>query len=237
MKLLTTGNPKTMKGTKENYHTAILHLAPHESAGIKTQGGQTLNVCPYAVNCQDICLNYSGRGGIGDPEVNKIQLARRARTELWFNDRIKFLDQLRGELEREIKKADKLGMKFAFRPNGTSDLPGIGTWAAETFPSIQVYDYTKIPHPWLRARENYHLTFSFDGDNWEACQAALNHGVNVAVVFNEKGDLPRSFRKYRVLDGDETDLRFLDRAPSIVGLRAKGPAKKDQGVFTIKEVA
>lgn len=235
MDLITTSNPKTMKGEQYNYHTAVLHLSPHTSAGIKTASGEELNVCPFAINCPDICLNYSGRGGIGDPEVNKIQIARRRRTEMWFYDRAGFLKQLGSEIEREMRKAARLDMDFAFRPNGTSDLPGLGSWAAETFPSIQVYDYTKIPHPWLRARDNYHLTFSYDGDNWEECQAALNHGINVAVVFH--GEFPKTFMKYRVINGDESDLRFRDPSPRIIALKAKGPAKKDQGVFTIKEVA
>ena len=232
MQLLTIGNPKTLKGEKFNYHTAILHLSPFTSANIKTRSGNLLNVCPYAVNCTDICLNYSGRGGIGDPEVNRIQIARRSRTEMFHNKKRDFFDQLKRELLKEIEKSEQLGMSFAFRPNGTSDLPVIGAWAARKFPKMQVYDYTKIPNPWKRAQrfDNYHLTFSYDGSNWEECQKSLDKGINVAVVF--KSDLPAEFRGYPVLDGDESDLRFLDQFPAIVGLRAKGPAKKNGGIFT-----
>ncbi len=50
------------------------------------------------------------------------------------------------------------------------------------------------------------------------------HGV--AVVVDKKSDL--------FLDGTETDLRFLDPRNVIVGLLAKGKAKKDLSGFTVQ---
>jgi hypothetical protein len=37
----------------------------------------------------------------------------------------------------------------------------------------------------------------------------------------------------RVIDGDRTDLRFLDPSGVIVGLYAKGNAKKDTSGFVV----
>ena len=59
-------------------------------------------------------------------------------------------------------------------------------------------------------------------------------GVNVAVVFRK--ELPSTWNNVEVIDGDKTDLRFLDGRGKIVGLTAKGDAKKDQSGF-VQEVA
>jgi hypothetical protein len=232
MELLTKENPKTVKGRKQGYETVILHLAPHTSAGIITQGGELFNACPFAGNCIEPCLNYSGHGGMGDPDTNNVQIARRQRTKLFFHNPDLFYEMLRSEITRAIKRATKQGRKLAIRPNGTSDIPAIGRWVAEQFPNTQVYDYTKIPQPWKRVRSNYHLTFSWEGNNWDECKDALDHGINVALPYG--GDMPEEFRGYRVIDGDESDLRFNDPHPVMVGLSAKGPAKKDASGFVVR---
>jgi len=54
--------------------------------------------------------------------------------------------------------------------------------------------------------------------------------MNVAAVFNE---LPSEWMGLPVIDGDEHDLRFKDPKPCIVGLLAKGSAKKDDSGFVI----
>lgn len=45
--------------------------------------------------------------------------------------------------------------------------------------------------------------------------------------------LPTSYMGYPVINGDETDLRFLDQKPCIVGLTAKGKAKYDTSGFCV----
>ena len=48
-------NPKTIKGQKYKYMTAILYLAPARTSGF--------NVCPLAsAGCKASCLNTAGRG-------------------------------------------------------------------------------------------------------------------------------------------------------------------------------
>lgn len=62
---------------------------------------------------------------------------------------------------------------------------------------------------------------------------SIKHNVNLAVVFDQ---LPEIWNGVRVLNGDLSDLRFLDNA-GIVGLRAKGGAKKDNSGFVQKLIA
>jgi hypothetical protein len=104
----------------------------------------------------------------------------------------------------------------------------------EYFRDVQFYDYTKRPRAAVRNdHRNYHITFSDSGDNQEHIDSQLNH-TNIATVFFGKV-LPEIFKGKRVINGDESDLRFLDPKGVIVGLLAKGKAKKDTLGFS-KEV-
>jgi hypothetical protein len=53
----------------------------------------------------------------------------------------------------------------------------------------------------------------------------------VAAVFSE---LPETYLGKPVINGDESDLRFLDAQGVIVGLVAKGKAKKDKSGFVVQ---
>ena len=46
----------------------------------------------------------------------------------------------------------------------------------------------------------------------------LSKGHNVAVVFDE---VPETYKGYKVINGDESDLRFTDEKNVIVGLKYK----------------
>jgi hypothetical protein len=233
--LLTLGNPKTAKGEKEGYLTAIMHLSPSD-------GSSVINVCPHATGpCIAACLNKSGRGGIaldGDG-INAIQAARIRRTRYFKRDRAGFMRDLAEEIRAHEKRAARHGLKPAVRLNGTSDLPFERLPHPDTqmplpimFAGVRFYDYTKWPLNLREASDSYHLTFSLSDDPRSESRAgdALRLGTNVAVVFAvKKGqDLPASYAldgiDAQVVDGDTTDLRFLDPAGVIVGLRAKGPA-------------
>jgi len=106
----------------------------------------------------------------------------------------------------------------------------------EQFPEIQFYDYTKIvKRAYAKLPDNYHLTLSYSEADMEYAdsvyQAVLDTGINMAVVFRDK--LPKTFRGLRVIDGDKDDLRFLDPKGVVVGLKAKGAAKRDKSGFVI----
>ena len=76
---------------------------------------------------------------------------------------------------------------------------------------------------------NYHLTFSRSEHNDSLCDMVLQMGGNVAVVF--RNQLPKTWKGFEVVNGDENDLRFLDKKGVVVGLIEKGLAKKDKTGF------
>lgn len=235
MKLLTPAfaNAKTAKSIIkfDNYLSSILHLAPSTLSGI-------VNTCPFASEgCKAACLNTAGRG-----RFDSIQQARINKTVRLVKDRENFLNDLYKDHVSLSKKAAKNGKKAVSRLNGTSDLQ----WEHikikdnknifELFPDIQFYDYTKnikrVKALAAKPITNYNLTFSASESNWDSCLEALALGTNVAVVFDV---IPEMYQNITVINGDDHDLRFLDRQGGvIVGLKAKGKAKHDQSGFVKK---
>jgi hypothetical protein len=220
MKLLTTKNHKIVKGEKLGYLTGILHLAPGSISGYE--------VCPKrSSGCTHSCLFMSGMG-----VFSTVQAARIKKTKEFFENRTVFLEQLKKDIEALKKKADKLQMKTAVRLNGTSDIEWTRFGIMEEFPDIQFYDYTKVPNRLTKANpSNYYLTFSLSENNLTESMAMLKLGWNVAAVF--RNDIPSEWNGYQVINGDESDVRFLDPQGVVVGLKAKGKAKKDKTGFVI----
>jgi len=231
MELLSTGNPKLLKGQKKGYMSFVLHLAPANLSG--------KNTCPKATaGCKASCLNTAGRGGIfkKGESTNVIQQARIRKTNFFFENRRDFLNQLTVDILRAIKKAEKANMIPVFRLNGTSDISwekyevAVGKNIFQMFPEVQFYDYTKINNRKVSHIKNYHLTFSKADGNDIDVRLAVSNGLNVAAVFR---DVPETYLGRPVINGDDTDLRFLDPKGVIVGLKAKGKAKKDTTGFVI----
>ena len=223
--LITSGDAKTIKGEKLGYRTGILYLAPAKESGV-------INVCPSAsLGCMAMCLNTAGRG-----QMQMVQKVRIARTLFLKENPKAFQKQLESEVEKVINSARKASMIPAFRVNGTSDLPKLALPLVEKFKDVQFYDYTKLPKAWTRIQDNYDITFSRSETNEKECLDALAHGINVAVVFStKKGEkLPDEYLGHEVINGDEHDLRFLDKKGVIVGLTAKGKAKKDTSGFVVR---
>jgi len=230
MKILSTGNPKLLKGEKKGYLSFVLHLAPADLSGKE--------VCPKrTAGCSAACLNTAGRGGIykKGESTNVIQQARIRKTKSFFENRDQFMSDLVSDIKLGIKQAEKKGMIPAFRLNGTSDLSWEkyrvdGKNIFEMFPDVQFYDYTKVLGRKISNYKNYHLTFSNADGNINDVLAARNAGLNIAAVFYK---LPEKHLGLPVINGDETDLRFLDPKGVIVGLKAKGKARKDTSGFVI----
>lgn len=226
MKLFTTGNPKLLKGEKKGYLSFVLHLAPANLSGY--------NTCAKATDgCKQACLNTAGRGGIfkKGESTNVIQQARIRKTKMFFEQRDQFMADLESDIRAGIKQAEKMNMIPAFRLNGTSDLAWEKYGIIEKFPEVQFYDYTKIVGRKVSHLKNYHLTFSNADGNINDVLKAKSNGMNVAVVFRK--ELPATYLGRKVINGDETDLRFLDEKNVIVGLKAKGKAKKDTSGFVV----
>ena len=242
MKLLSVGNPKTLKGMKEGYNTFILHLAPASLSGY--------NTCPKATEgCKTACLNTAGRGGMfkKGESTNVIQKARIRKTKMFYENRNEFFNLLVKDITLAIKQSEKKGLIPVFRLNGTSDISfeKYGFTIAydgytidyanifERFPNVQFYDYTKVLGRKVNGIKNYSLTFSAADGNDIDVMKAIAQGYNIATVFGIKKTLPMPeyYNGLPVFNGDESDLRFLDPKGVVVGLYAKGKAKKDESGF------
>ena len=238
MNLLSTGNPKTLKGMAQGYMTYILHLAPADLSGRE--------VCPKrTAGCTVACLNMAGRGGMfkKGETTNAIQKARIRKTNFFFEQRDGFMEWLVKDITLAIKQSEKAGLIPAIRLNGTSDLAwekygfmdkGVFyTNIMARFPNVQFYDYTKVLGRKVSGITNYHLTFSAADGNDSDVAKAIAQGYNVAVVFGLKKTLPMpaTYNGTAVFNGDDSDLRFLDPRGVVVGLYAKGKAKKDTSGF------
>jgi hypothetical protein len=105
----------------------------------------------------------------------------------------------------------------------------------EAFPSVTFYDYTKIANR-RGLPSNYHLTWSYSGASEAyAKQHAIAkvNGLNIAVVFRRKENIPQEFLGLPTIDGDRDDMRFLDPKGVVVALYAKGKAKHDASGFVV----
>jgi hypothetical protein len=224
---------KTAKGIAKGYLTGILYLVPSDGSGLG-------NLCPHAsAGCRAACLFTAGRG-----IMKPVREGRMRKTRLFFEiGAARFVDMLHADVTRLVRRAKRANLIPCVRLNGTSDLPWErmkgtdGRTIMEAFPDVQFYDYTKRPNR-DTVHANYHLTFSRSETNDAQAMHELESGRNVAVVFaTHKGTpLPAFWRGYRVLDGDTSDLRFLDIpdnecAAYVIGLRAKGKAKGETSGF------
>ena len=234
MKLLSYSNTKTVKGEKLGVKTAILYLSPGSISGV--------NLCPFASEgCLSACLYTAGMG-----VFSNVKASRMKKTQLFLSDRKAFVELLKIDIRSHIKRAEKEGMNPAVRLNGTSDVAwelekGLdGLNLMQSFPDVAFYDYTKSPIRALKYQlgklpSNYHLTFSRSESNQTQVDSLIGK-VNIAMVFSTKKGfpLPLEYMGRKVVDGDETDARFLDEKGVIVGLRSKGSGKKDSSGFVIQ---
>ena len=225
---LLSDNAKLLKDA--SYLTKGLQMAPYNVSGYQ--------VCKHASKgCAAACLFTAGRG-----RMTPVKEARINRTKLFFENREVFFKQLIKEIEALSRKGKKDGLAIAIRLNVISDLPWEmlkfeGQSIFERFPNIQFYDYTKSERRAIaftsgKMPKNYHLTFSRSECNETSVDKVLASGGNVAAVF--RGSLPKTYKGFKVIDGDKSDLRFLDDQNVIVGLVEKGLAKKDESGFVLE---
>ena len=217
-------NAKTVKGRKYGFMTAILYLASSDQSGF--------NVCPMASQgCKKACLYSSGHGAF-----NNVQQGRINKTRWYIQERDTFLNQIRKEINAFIIKAKNKNLTPCIRLNGTSDISWEKTGLIEEYKNIQWYDYTKIYKRALsyvngELPNNYHLTYSLNEDNRNNAFDILNRGGNISAVFRKS--LPKKYNGFKVINADDSDLRFLDGDNIIAGLLAKGKAKKDYSGFVL----
>jgi hypothetical protein len=231
-KLLGVQNAKTIKGLSLNILTGILYLAPASLVGF--------NVCPFASDgCKQACLFSAGRG-----RFYNVTRSRAIKTLKLIASPEEFMFKLSEEISKLTIKARKANMQLAIRLNGTSDID----WKIFNYKDdmehihiferhryIQFYDYTKdIRKAITNNINNYYLTFSKSEINTNLLSKLPKH-INIAVVFNSAhGAFPAIYLGRKVINGDLHDVRFLDEQGVIVGLSAKGKAKKDTSGFVVQ---
>jgi hypothetical protein len=222
MKLLAVGtDSKTVKGESKGYLTGIMYLLPND------------DICPNSLNanCREGCLNTAGRG-----VFSNVQAARLAKTIMYTKQYSDFMLALCADIDSLIKKAKKNNMIPCIRLNGTSDIAWENKGFTDSdgiyhrnimakYATVQFYDYTKMPR--VVKEPNYHLTFSASTNPaYAKTMAKIDRMPNpIAVVFRKV--LPDTYMGRKVINGDETDLRFLDDDNVVVGLKAKGKMRKD----------
>lgn len=232
-KLLSDGstNAKTKKNSLKSF---ILYLSPY------TQNSFGKNLCANATKgCIDSCLFTAGMGSFSN-----VQKARIAKTDYLLSNKEAFLDQLAKELLYHYAKAKKAGERVAVRLNGTSDLDFFTL--LQKYAQLDVtkladhmafYEYTKNINYIKRweGAPNITYTFSKSESNASLIPAAIAYGANVAAVFRK--ELPETYNvggtEIPVIDGDTSDIIMLYNKGKIIGLRAKGKAKKDYSGFVI----
>lgn len=220
LKLLTMANHKTPKGESAGWLSAILYLHPHDSGGGKT-------LCPHSTPaCREMCL-----AGAGLSALPRAQGAKQFRTDLFLNHQEAFLKLVAADIATLKAICGQEGLRAAVRLNGTSDI----LWERlldMSDPHVRWYDYSKIPIELRTGRHpDYHLTYSIGGpDDIGRARSYLAAGHSVAVVVPEdvksqlighSALLPGSVQA-NFIDGDKSDLRFLDPPSSIVLLKPKG---------------
>lgn len=217
---------KLGKGLEYGWYTLGLPLAPAKTAGIQTCGHDT-------PGCRRGCIFTAGHGF-----YPMVQAGRIARTLLLNQHKDWFVRKLHSEIGKEVIRSHRLRLKLCVRLNTFSDRPWerMAPSLFADYEDVQFYDYTKNPVRMMKFLAgnwpcNYHLTFSRSEKNEDVCKEVLKSGGNVAVCFRHEP--PAEYWGYRVINGDQHDLRFLDDTNVIVGLKAKGKAKNDRTGFTV----
>jgi hypothetical protein len=224
-KLLSDGKSNT-KMAKNKMETYGLNLIPH------SLNSKRINLCKFSTKeCRKMCLNSSGRAG-----MNNIQEARKLKTDFFIEHEKEFVSKLWKELETLNKKGN-----CAVRLNVVSDVDWEKVFnkyniSLGELKNLTLYDYTK---DYLKIDmnnlDNYHLTYSFSGYNWLMCERFLKDKIaNVTVVF--KPNIPNEYQGFKVVNGDDTDERFLDEKGVIIGLKYKVPrgVPYEQNKFVIE---
>ena len=243
---------KTSKGTKKGYLTGILYLAPHKTSG--------KNLCASASKgCIQACLYSAGRGAFNSVQKARINKSKYFINDKvnFMLDLVESIIRLQIKAKNKnlipvirlngtsdimfenikIKTSDLMSRKYILNNSHlfNNDVLNDNSFnIMQLFNNCTFYDYTKHEINWRKNAlklNNYHLTFSRCEDNEKKALTYLVNGYNSAFVFKSK--IPSTYKGFKVFNGDDTDLRFLDPKNCIIGLIAKGSAKKDTTGFVI----
>lgn len=218
--LLRLGTNAKLNKAGENWLIAGLSLAPSNFSGYR--------VCTHEkhAGCKLTCLYFAGRGAL-----TTVQTSRIAKTKLLFEDADTFYKLLDKEIYMMLRYADRKKKQLAIRLNVLSDLDWENRIDMESYP-VQFYDYTKRPKRLSNLPNNYNLTLSMYPNLLKSpkyfdkfISKAKQTNTNIAAVF--KGKIPSKFFGYPTINGDDSDLRFLDPKPCCVTLEVKGKLRNN----------
>jgi hypothetical protein len=227
---LPHASPKLVKST--GVYNCGISLLPAMRSGHQVCGAST-------EKCRDGCFGNFGRAEF----MSSINVARQARTALLFSDRELFMAILLTEMLRADRRARRLGVPVAFRPNILSDLPWhvwLADWIDGQFAAWNWYGYTKV-RKYLRAETPMHFTYSWsERTKFTDVLSLTSQGINVAIPFFDCRTLepcvpPVDWYGIPTIDGDRNDLRFLDPSGVIVALRAKLPKSIEKRRAVLRE--
>lgn len=229
--LLTSGaaQQKLGKNTLPSFGLMLIPergmMAP-ELADVRAAFGLrgAVNLCPRASKgCAAACLSRSGQSG-----MPSAQRAQAVRTAFLLSHPAAAGLLVGAELAAALARH---GGRINLRLNTTSDIrweviaPAMVDALAAA--GVLLYDYTAWAPADRAPSTAYALTYSakepsHTSDDYLA--AILAAGDNVAMPFDTPrgAALPRTWRGYRVIDGDKSDERRDDPRGVVVGLRAKG---------------
>ena len=213
-RMLSETSHKAALSTAYGYLQGIHYMAPAGVAGVG-------NLCPWASNaCKSLCLGeHSGMAAI----YSSVMQSRINKARCYMLQRKAYAALLHKALHKLIDNAKEQGLHPVARLNGSTDVNWLET--VKQFPQLQFVEYTKSLKAMLNycagdMPENLHLTFSFSGNNWSECEQVLRAGGNVAVCFGTKSKdgkhdkrnhvMPDQYMGFDVINGDLSDLRFLD---------------------------
>jgi hypothetical protein len=226
-----SANLKLDKGEMPAYGLTLQHYV---TSFARTSGKNlVVNACPNAGDCTKVCVLDNGNG-----RYDRVQRARKAKTEFLATQPHLFVFLLGYELARAVRKHGKI----LLRPNVNSDvqwervLPSLTE--GKVFGSlVQSYGYTKLESVldtdgWLG--QEYRVAFSASeklGLENQRLWAFLKRGGSVAVVTDRKPksdvhqwlNIPTIFA--RIVDADVSD-EWVFQSGVIGDLSAKGSARR-----------
>ena len=233
-KVLLSNGSTNAKTYKNATRTFILYCLPWKF------NSKQINLCAKASEgCSLGCLVFAGRG-----KFTSVMKARLFKSEFYIRARAAFIELLKEEVLRKAATARRKGERILFRLNGTTDLDFIaqlkksGLDVSGLQDVADFYDYTALLGKAMKYYDMPNVTHAFSRkeNNDEECIKALSSDrpVPVAAVFHPV--LPKTWNGFPVVNGDEADdimIKYRNQAV-VLGLLAKGDAKKDKTGFVIR---
>lgn len=200
-----------------------------------------INLCGGSSReCREACLVGTGHNEADPWNI----MPKVGKTSMFMLDPEAFMVMLMHNINFAKDKAHEAGYDQFVRLNVYQDVPWelVFPEVFEYHNDVYFYDYTKVTGR-HQLPENYDLTYSYSGQNMAATVDEMKRGRRVAAVFAlPKHVYPRTVQwgpgievlqgreavradtiEVDVYDGDLTDVRPFDPAPSLIALSYKPP--------------